>query len=107
MPLQCCGFGSTLSLFLTTYMLPAVALLVPLYLIMSSLGLLDSKVSLIIIYCSYVTPFVLWILSNYFLSIPPELEESARVDGCTRIGALFRIMLPVARGGLSAGAVKG
>ncbi len=92
----------TMLVFLATYMLPPVALLVPLYLIMSSLGLLDSKLGLIIVYTSYVTPFVLWILSNYFVSIPAELEEAARVDGCSRMGALFRVMLPVARPGLFA-----
>ncbi|ACU71541.1 binding-protein-dependent transport systems inner membrane component [Catenulispora acidiphila DSM 44928] len=92
----------TMMVFLTTYMLPPIALLVPLYLIMSSLGLLDSDLGLIIIYCSYVTPFVLWILSNYFSTIPAELEEAARVDGCSRMGALFRIMLPAARPGLFA-----
>lgn len=92
----------TLMVFLITYMLPPIALLVPLYLIMSSLGLLDSKIGLIIIYTSYVTPFVLWILSNYFLTIPAELEQAARVDGCSRMGALFRVMLPVARPGLFA-----
>jgi multiple sugar transport system permease protein len=92
----------TLMVFLVTYMLPPIALLVPLYLIMSSLGLLDSKIGLIIIYTSYVTPFVLWILSNYFLTIPVELEQAARVDGCSRMGALFRVMLPVARPGLFA-----
>jgi multiple sugar transport system permease protein len=69
---------------------------------MSSFSLLDSKIGLIVVYCSYVTPFVLWILSNYFLSIPAELEEAARVDGCSRMGALFRVMLPVARPGLFA-----
>jgi multiple sugar transport system permease protein len=92
----------TLMIFLITYMLPPIALLVPLYLIMSSLGLLDSDLGLIIIYCSYVTPFVLWILSNYFMTIPAELEEAARVDGCSRMGALFRIILPAARPGLFA-----
>jgi multiple sugar transport system permease protein len=92
----------TLMIFLVTYMLPPIALLVPLYLIMSSLGLLDSKIGLIIIYTSYVTPFVLWILSNYFLTIPAELEQAARVDGCSRMGALFRVMLPVAKPGLFA-----
>ena len=92
----------TLIMFLVTYMLPPIALLVPLYLIMSSLGLLDSKFGLILVYTSYVTPFVLWILSNYLLSIPAELEEAARVDGCSRLGALFRVMLPVARPGLFA-----
>jgi multiple sugar transport system permease protein len=92
----------TLMVFLGTYMLPPIALLIPLYLIMSSLGLLNSKLGLIIIYTSYVTPFVLWILSNYFLTIPKELEEAARIDGCSRMGALFRTMLPVARPGIFA-----
>jgi multiple sugar transport system permease protein len=92
----------TMMVFLTTYMLPPIALLVPLYLTMSALGLLDSDLGLIVVYCSYVTPFVLWILSNYFLSIPPELEEAARVDGCSRMGALFRVILPSARPGIFA-----
>jgi multiple sugar transport system permease protein len=93
---------ATMMVFLATYMLPPIALLVPLYLTMSALGLLDTDLGLIIIYCSYVTPFVLWILSNYFLSIPAELEEAARVDGCSRMGALFRVILPAARPGLFA-----
>jgi multiple sugar transport system permease protein len=93
---------ATMMVFLATYMLPPIALLVPLYLTMSALGLLDTDLGLIIIYCSYVTPFVLWILSNYFLTIPAELEEAARVDGCSRMGALFRVILPAARPGLFA-----
>ncbi|MEY9962606.1 multiple sugar transport system permease protein [Streptacidiphilus sp. MAP12-16] len=93
---------ATMMVFLATYMLPPIALLVPLYLTMSALGLLDTDLGLIIIYCSYVTPFVLWILSNYFVTIPAELEEAARVDGCSRMGALFRVILPAARPGLFA-----
>ncbi|XVQ09625.1 carbohydrate ABC transporter permease [Spirillospora sp. CA-255316] len=91
-----------LMVFLGTYMLPPIALLITLYLLMSSLGLLDTRIGLIIVYCSYVTPFVLWIMSNFFLSVPPELEEAARIDGCSRMGALLRVMLPVARPGLFA-----
>ncbi|MFD8381785.1 carbohydrate ABC transporter permease [Streptomyces sp. NPDC059679] len=91
-----------LMVFLGTYMLPPIALLITLYLLMSSLGLLDTRLGLIIIYCSYVTPFVLWIMSNFFLSVPPELEEAARIDGCSRMGALLRVMLPIARPGLFA-----
>lgn len=91
-----------LMVFLGTYMLPPIALLITLYLLMSSLGLLDTRLGLIIVYCSYVTPFVLWIMSNYFLSVPPELEEAARIDGCSRMGALLRVILPVARPGLFA-----
>lgn len=93
---------AVLILFLATYMLPQIALLIPLYLILNSLGLLDSVTGLIIVDCSLVVPFVLWILSNYFLTIPEELEEAARIDGASRLGALFRVVLPAARPGIFA-----
>lgn len=93
---------AVLMLFLATYMLPQIALLIPLYLILNSLGLLDTVTGLIIVDCSLVVPFVLWILSNYFLTIPEELEEAARIDGASRLGALFRVVLPAARPGIFA-----
>jgi multiple sugar transport system permease protein len=91
---------ATLLLFLSTYMVPPIALVIPMYLIMVKLGLLNSRLGLIIVYCSFATPFVLWIMGNYFQTIPRELEDAARIDGCTRIGALFRVILPLARPGL-------
>ena len=93
---------TTLMIFLATYMLPQIALLIPLYLILSSLGLLDTQIGLILVDCSLVIPFTLWILSNYFATIPPELEEAARIDGTTRLGALFRVILPSAKPGIFA-----
>ena len=75
-----------LLLFLGTYMLPQIALLVPLYLILNSYGLLNTRTGLVIVECSLVVPFVLWILSNYFITIPEELEDAARVDGASRLG---------------------
>lgn len=93
---------TTLMVFLATYMLPQVALLIPLYLILSSLGLLDSPLGLVLVDCALVVPFTLWILSNYFATIPPDLEEAARIDGTTRMGALFRVILPSAKPGLFA-----
>lgn len=91
-----------LMIFLATYMLPQIALLIPLYLILNSLGLLDTTTGLIMVDCALVIPFVLWILSNYFLTIPEELEEAARIDGTSRLGALFRVILPAARPGIFA-----
>jgi multiple sugar transport system permease protein len=91
---------ATLLVFLSTYMIPPIALVIPMYLIMVKLHLLDSRLGLIVVYCSFATPFVLWIMGNYFQTIPRELEDAARVDGCTRIGALFRVILPLARPGL-------
>lgn len=92
----------TLMLFLSTYMLPQIALLIPLYLILNNLSLLDSRLGLILVDCSLVIPFTLWILSNYFTTIPRDLEDAARIDGCSRIGALFRVILPTARPGIFA-----
>ncbi len=94
------GARATLLLFLSTYMVPPIALVIPMYLIMVKLHLLDTRLGLIVVYCSFATPFVLWIMGNYFQTIPRELEDAARVDGCTRIGALFRVILPLARPGL-------
>ncbi|MDQ1571432.1 MAG: multiple sugar transport system permease protein [Actinomycetota bacterium] len=93
---------AVLILFLATYMLPQIALLIPLYLILNSLELLDTTTGLIFVDCALVIPFVLWILSNYFMTIPDELEEAARIDGTTRMGALFYVVLPAARPGIFA-----
>src|SRR3990170_2832636 len=88
-------------------MLPPIALIIPLYLLMSRFHLLDTKLGLIIVYCSLVTPFALWTMSNFFGALPIELEEAARVDGCTRLGALVRVILPLARPGIIATALFG
>ena len=93
---------TVLMVFLATYMLPQISLLIPLYMILNSLGLLDTKLGLVLVDCSLVIPFTLWILSNYFLTIPEELEEAARIDGCSRIGALLRVILPSAKPGIFA-----
>lgn len=94
--------GTVLMIFLATYMLPQIALLIPLYLALSALQLLDTKLGLILVDCSLVIPFTLWILSNYFVTIPEELEEAALIDGCGRMGALFRVVLPSAKPGIFA-----
>jgi len=96
------GRRGILMAFLFTYILPQIALVVPLFATLNSLNLLNKKTGLIIVDCSLVVPFVLWILSNFFLTIPPELEESAWIDGASRVGALFRIVLPSAGPGIFA-----
>src|SRR5439155_7534108 len=101
------GRRPILLLFLSTYMVPPIALVIPLYLLMVQLHLLDTRLGLIVVYCSFITPFVLWIMSGYFRSIPRELEDAARVDGSTRLGALFRVVLPLARPGILATALFG
>ncbi|MFJ9968779.1 carbohydrate ABC transporter permease [Streptomyces avermitilis] len=90
---------------LLTYMLPQVALLVPLYFVLYSVRLLDTTLGLIIVDSALVVPFALWILSNYFVTLPVELEEAARVDGCSRLGAFVRVILPIATPGIVATAM--
>jgi multiple sugar transport system permease protein len=72
------------------------------YLILNSLALLDTRIGLIIVDCSLIIPFTLWILSNYFITVPVDLEDAARIDGCSRVGALFRVILPSAKPGIFA-----
>src|SRR6266542_2007974 len=95
----------TLLSFLVTYMLPPITLIIPLYLLMSRFGLLDTKLGLIIVYCSLAIPFALWTMSNFFSTLPAELEEAARVDGCSRLGALVRVILPLSQPGIIATAL--
>lgn len=96
-----------LLLFLLTYMLPPISILIPLYLLEANFGLLDTKLGLIIVYVSFITPFVLWVMGNFFQSIPVELEEQGRIDGLGRLGVLFRIVLPLSRPGLLSTALLG
>jgi len=83
-------------------LLPPIALIIPLYLIVRKLGLLDTKTSLVMTYISFILPLVIWLMNGHFRSIPLEIEEAARIDGCSRIGALFRVILPLVSPGIAA-----
>lgn len=87
------------------YLLPTAMLFVPLYALVTGLGLGNTLQSLMLTYLSFTVPFCTWMLMGYFRSIPPELEEHAMVDGCTKIGALVRILLPLSAPGLVASAI--
>jgi multiple sugar transport system permease protein len=87
------------------YLLPTAMLFVPLYAIVVALGLGNTLKSLMLTYLSITVPFCTWMLMGYFRAIPPELEEHAMVDGCTKIGALFRILLPLSAPGIVASAI--
>ncbi|MCZ7542528.1 MAG: carbohydrate ABC transporter permease [Anaerolineae bacterium] len=86
-------------------LLPPVTIVIPLYVILRAMDLLDKQLGLVIVYISFILPLVVWILRGYFASIPSELEDAARIDGTTRIGALFRIVLPLAGPGLASTAI--
>ena len=94
------GRSGLLYLMLATYMTPPVAILLPLYLILSRLGLLNNVVGLALVYTSFLTPFLTWILKGFFDAIPEELEQAARIDGATRVGSMVRITLPLSLPGV-------
>ena len=79
---------------------PYVLILVPFYLLMSNLGLVDTHFGIILTHTSITLPFALWMLTGYFNAIPQELDQAAAIDGCSRLGVLFRIIYPVALPGL-------
>ncbi len=89
-------------LFLFTYMIPPIVIVLPLYLIFSSLNMLDSKVTLILLDATFVIPFVIWIMQSYFGSISNDFEEAAAIDGCNRFQILWHIIVPIARPGFIA-----
>ena len=93
-------YGWLILAFMATYMLPPIALILPLYQIMGALGLRDTPIALIVVYSSFVTPFVIWIMRGYIASISPDLDDAARVDGCSRLGALVRVIVPISGPGL-------
>jgi multiple sugar transport system permease protein len=78
-----------------TYLVPTSLLFIPMFALMSVLRLTDSLHGLIIAYLGFDVPFCTWLLMGYFKSVPVELEEAARVDGCNRVGALLRVVLPM------------
>ncbi len=79
---------------------PPIALAVPMFLVARAMGLLDHHITLILAYCTFLIPYVMWLMRGFFKSLPEELEEAAKIDGCTRFGAFFRIILPISLPGL-------
>lgn len=90
------GRQTSIYLILTTRVIPDIALVVPLFLMIRKLGLLDDVRSLIITYLAITVPFTVFILVSYFESLPDDLDKAARVDGCSRLQALLRVFLPLA-----------
>jgi ABC-type glycerol-3-phosphate transport system permease component len=89
---------------MSTRMFPTVLLLISFYLILFGLGIIDTYTGMILSHLVIVLPFVLWMLKGFFDSVPIELDEAAMIDGASRLGTLFKIVLPVAAPGLAVGA---
>src|SRR3954467_5932552 len=90
---------------LMTQMFPLVVLVIPLFVIMRKADLLGTYWSLIITYLAFSIPLAIWVMRSFILTIPEELEYAARIDGATRIGAMVRVVLPLAAPGLATVAV--
>ena len=88
-------------LLLTTQMIPFALLIIPLYIIFRDVGLLNSLLGLVIAYVTFSIPLCTLLLKGFLDTIPVQIEESALVDGCTRIGAFLRVTLPIAVPGLA------
>ncbi len=95
------GRGLLLGLALSISMFPPIATVSPLYLALRAVGLRDTLPGLVIPYATFALPLSLWLLSTFFRELPDELYRAARVDGCTPVGALWRVFLPLAAPGLA------
>jgi len=84
-----------------TYLLPTAVLFIPMYVLVSRLGLSDNKNALLVIYPTIIVPYCCYMLVSYFKAIPKELEEAALIDGCTSLQSLFKIMIPIAAPGIA------
>jgi multiple sugar transport system permease protein len=80
-------------------------LIIPLFIIASSLQLINKPIVLIISYMSFALPYAIWMMAAFFQTVPIELEEAARLDGCTRLGILLRVVMPISLPGLTSTAM--
>jgi len=90
---------------LSAYFLPAMSIAIPIYLIMSRFHLLDTYTGLVIPYVAMNIPFIFWMMMGFFAETPTDLDEAAMVDGCTRLSAFRRVILPLVKPGLVATAI--
>jgi multiple sugar transport system permease protein len=90
---------------LVTRMVPPVAIGIPLASMMAAVGLSDTPIALSIAHTTISLPLSIWLMSSFFESVPKDLEEAATVDGCSRLGALWRVVIPVVSGGIAVTAI--
>jgi len=99
------GANGLLAALLFTQMIPAIVLVIPVLLVFQRLGLKDTVLSLVIVNTAFWLPLAIWLLRNVIAEVPRVLESAARMDGCSRLGALVRVVVPAARPGLAATAI--
>jgi len=96
------GNGDILFWIISQRILPPIVVVIPIYIMFQAVGLLDTHLALIIVYAVANLPIVVWLMHDFFANLPIELEESAQLDGATRLGIFWEIVLPLTRPGLAA-----
>ena len=89
------GKNLLMSIILALFMIPVVINIIPLYIMLANVGLLNSLVALVLTFQILIIPLNIFLLKNYFESLPKELEEAALIDGCSKLGALIRVTIPM------------
>lgn len=99
------GKGLVTAMFATTLFIPAISISFPIYRLLGTLNLKDTRIGLIFVYSGLGIAVTYFIIRSYFLTIPKEMEEAARIDGCGYSGTFFRIIVPIAKPGLATAAI--
>ena len=99
------GRKTIFHLVVSVRMIPPISIVIPLYIFIGAMGLMNTKLALILTYTSYMLPLVIWIMAAFFQSVPWDIEEAALIDGCTPLSALVRVIIPLATPGLVAAAI--
>lgn len=99
------GRATVMILTVAIMSIPIASLLVPTFTLLSTVGLLDTRLGLVLLYAAYQLPMVIWMLYGYFLSLPVEIEHAARIDGYSPLATLRKVVLPLSRPGLVAAAL--
>ena len=99
------GKATILALLILVQMVPAIVMAIPVLRVFQIVGLTDTVASLVIVNVAFWLPLIIWLLRNFFIEVPVSLEKAARIDGCSRLGTLFRVTIPAARPGMAAAAI--
>ena len=99
------GKGALFLSFMLSRTVPGVALSLPLFILWSKVGLIDTKFGLILVYMAINIPFTIWLTDGFFRQIPADLSEAAQIDGCTRWQAFWKVEFPLARSGLASAGI--
>ena len=96
------GRNISFSFIMLSRLIPAIAIAIPFFVIIDRLHLLDTYLALILVYLAFTLPFTIWFMTKYFDFMPPDLEDAAMVDGCSRLQALTKVVIPIVAPGIAA-----